>query len=249
MSRRLGGSLGINVTLDHFHEFITTRYSPHHKIIKWNSPLPTSMLSAEDQEVAGWKKSIKPDVKNLPRFKTEERWKQYQEDLTSALESMGLGDMIAPTTFIPDNVELDNLKRKWFYDGLKKTIENPKAKGFLTKYKDNYDVRALWDEMQTSFNQSMVADISSTTLSTFLTSTRFHTQMWRGTQTNQIIHWIKQAELHNELVDDDETFKDPQLCKFLNTACAGTANLANVLQNAKDSRVASGSRDKISLAE
>ena len=79
------------------------------------------------------------------------------------------------------------------YKVLKTVILDPVVgSSIVKKHSTTYDCATAWTDIQEHYNKSMVAVIQSSSLSTFLTSYKFHLVPWKGTQSSQIIHWEEQ---------------------------------------------------------
>ena len=88
-----------------YDEFRMSVYNPYDKILPWKTPL-TKKLTAEEEELANWKKSVKPNAKDYPLFKDEALWIKYQEKFTTTIRGQGLEHLI-DRSYVVSNPELD----------------------------------------------------------------------------------------------------------------------------------------------
>ena len=244
ISSKRGGSIDIRlITRATYDDYRTRFYDPNKDIKPWGL-----LMKENDQnsELAQWQKSVKLDAKAYPPLKDETHWVKHKRKMEIALQSHSLQDLIDDTIPIR-NREVDKAKRDWLYKVMSDTYIVGTAKTIVENHEDDKDTRAIWKEIYAHYESSIQTQIFENTLSTFLTSTRFEEQNWRGTLQSQIQHYRDQARLHTKV--SAEAYTDRQLIQFLQAAVRGIAGLRDIYTQQLQSRAALGRPLNISFDE
>ena len=185
----------LSLRRDQFDEWMISAWEPHAPIVPWRKQADNYATGTSNTQLTNWRKSIRPDIKDYKLFKHASAWVTFAEDFQHTVAAHELSHIIDPT-YVPGNPELHLSQKKWMYKVLETVILNPVGSSLVTvplqKHSTTYDCASAWTDIQEHYNKSMVAVIQSSSLSTFLTSYKFHLVPWKGTQTSQIIHWEEQ---------------------------------------------------------
>jgi hypothetical protein len=223
-----------SVSTANFNAYRINQYNSGIPIIPWSQARPDPV----NQELANWKKQVRPSRSDYRDLKDDISWIRHKEHLLTTLEAHGLSHIVQ-ADFIPTDNETDKAQMVWLYKVFQDTLKAPTARTIVTKYLDTKDTRALWKELCEKLDSSMTAELHAQKISTYLSSTRLHQINWRGSQESFLLNFKENARLHNEINPQDK-YSDPQLIRFLNACVAQTSNLATVLENHRTSLRAAG---------
>ena len=187
-------------------------YNPETKIVPWHAP---TYLKA----VETWKHQHKLPNAEFPQCKDDFSHYTWRENVEVTLKSNHVEHLIDPTHVVTDK-ELDDMQMKWLYSLFKRNCLAPKAKNIVRNHLNDMDTRVLWNELTDAYDKSNVADRYATSLSTYITSTKFDSGVFKGTMTQQLAHFQQQVRNHNRIAKN--AFTDSQLVTFLKTAVGTT---------------------------
>ena len=225
-SRKISRPIDLLQTLPaHFDKFRTEDYCFTEDIIPWGRPEPKTREATT--ALQNWQRTVKPSRADFKEFRDEATWSKSKAKILSTLEAQGLAHLVA-LGFVVVDPDLDTLQMKWFYAVLESTMQHAYAKTVVTANVVDKDTRQLWAQLCQYYDKSMTAKLRCQKFSTYITSARKHTQTWRGSDTNYLLHWKEQMRQYSEIAPQD--FTDAQKVDFLQATVAGTAHLAGVLQ-------------------
>ena len=227
-SRNAGGPINVTgVPTANYDSFRISLFSPASEIVPWGTPISTAGAATPSDL---WKKSVKPNASAFKQFREEVHWSKFKDSFETTLESQGLQELI-DSTHVPADAAADLLKKKWLFKIMQDTMLAPHAKAIVQKHLAQKDTRAIWKEVTDHYSGSMVSQIRSQTISSYITSVRLHSSNWRGSQSNFVLHFAEQCRLYNEITEPADNYSDGMKIQFLNAAVAGTPNLSGVLFN------------------
>ena len=239
ISRERSGQIAISaVNIDMYNAFRTSTYDPTKPIIPWMIPLPSgTTLDANAQELATWKKTVKPSRSDFKTFKEEVYWSRFKQSILVTLDAQGLSHLVDPNHTVT-NQELDSQQQKWLYKTFQDIMLAPMAKTIVINHLSDKNTRNIWTEMTDHYDSSLVTQLRAQSLSTYLTSNKHADSNWRGSTTSYISHFQEQCQLYNEI--SSEPFTNNQLTNFLEIAVSKTEGLNQVLRVNRAARQAAG---------
>ena len=198
--------------------------------------------------VEAWQRSIRPSKADYKEHKLDAHWNKAKKSFEDTLQSQALGHLI-DMHFTVVNHDLDRYQQNWLFDVMKTKFQAPIAKAVIAKYQTSKLTRTMYDEIKQKYNESTVIDISSQTLSTYLTSTRINDGKWKGGLTSYIQHFSTMSKQYNEIVETTDIYTDGQLCKFLHAAVSPHKELASVKSLWDTANRAAGGTGVLTLEE
>ncbi len=216
-------------TEDLYDMFRVNIWDPEEPLRAWNSLKRAPKL---EDEVANWRKSVRPSRSDYKEFRDEAYWQQTKEKIEATAKSHGLYHTL-DSSHVVSNRELDELQRQWMMKTLQEIMIVPRAKSIVTKHADAANTRLCWKEIVDHFALSRAAEMRASTLATYMNSARLNKINWRGTKQNAILHWKEQHRLHNLLAKSPYT--DEQSIAMLNNFVSGVIHLQDVLDNHRTS--------------
>lgn len=227
-----------------FDDFRTTAYNPEEKIVPF---VPNKGADYKDDEVANWKKSMRPSAKDFKEFKEDVYWQKAKESIETTLEAQGLSHLI-DINYVPTSKECDDMQTKWLYKVFTDILKAPSAKSIVTLHLKKRNTRKLWRDLCHELDMSMTAEIRSQEISSYLSSTRLSQSGWRGTTEGFLLHWCEQARLYNE-INPKSPYSDEQLIRFMSTCVMDTDGLRDVLNLHRTAQKAAKKPTKLSFHE
>ncbi len=209
-------------------------------LVKWTQPLP----STSDDLLMQWKRNIKPTMKSFGTFEKAEYFSRFHDSFIRNLKSMDLLHLI-DTQFVVLYLQLDEMQRAWFMQGLREVMKEPMSKTLLEKWSKALDSRNFYEDWSEYFRKTMTTELTAQRYSTFITSAKIDT--WKGSQKTFILGFLKQLELHNDIAKTP--YSDPQQVQFLKIAVNPEKNLSTVYETQMNARAAAGNGAEITLPE
>jgi len=96
-----------------FDDYRVSEYNPTEPVLPWKVPLPKQKDPAAN-ELAAWRKNIRPSKQDFPEFKDEWRWAKTKEKTITALEASTLKHLIEDG-HVPEHVSVDEAQQKCLY--------------------------------------------------------------------------------------------------------------------------------------
>ena len=194
--------------------------------------------SKDEKEALEFNKKTKISYSDYNKLTEESLFRKQSEHFLAIAVAHGMSDCFEdPDTFKPSNIAVDKLKQSWMYSNLLKNCTIPIAKTVLNDYKKTKDVRRIWKILSDKITHNRAAEIRESNLASFLTSTRFEKQGWRGTQANQVLHYHVQMKTYSEVAKTD--WADEQKVMLTANAVSGVPNLSVVIETLKNARIGS----------
>ena len=239
------GQLADPATLDvgRFAIYRASSFDPKRGIVPYRV---SEASNTGNTDLDSWKKTVKPNASAFKEFRDEAFWFRAKERFETTLKSQNLFHLVEPTHRVI-NRDLDEAQRGWLYKVMQDTMICPPAKAIVTVHITDKDTREIWTEIKAHFRNSMAGEMRSQVISTYLTSTRYHTINWRGSQASFILHWKEQARQHNDM--SVSPYTDAQLISFLNACVSGTQNLSQVYHLHMSSRKAAGNHNALPFSD
>lgn len=197
-------------------------YDPNKPIVPWSTSLETS----NDLIMSAWSKNVRPNKSDYKEFRDEVTWIRSKERFLTTVDAHGLSHLIDPNAK-PKNPDLDERQRAWMYKILQDIMVAPTARDIDTSHYTDHDTRTIWKKITEYYDSSMTSQITSQKISSYITSVRYHTSNWRGSQSNWILHYKEQTRLYSEI--SNQGYTDAQKIQFLNAAVSGMPNLSQIL--------------------
>ena len=233
---------GINISnarLEDYKKFRTTIYDPMKEIVPW------ALAQGKSEGLSNWSKSVRPSAREYKTFRETANWVQYKEDFMVTLEAQNLTHLVDPNYMITD-VDLDQAQSKFLYKVMKDNILHHEAKAILKKHKKTKDIRTIWKEMCSFYDDSVVTSMTADQILGYLADVKLHKANWTKTQAEFVTHWRGLVNKLNEIAPDSE-IRDPQAVRMLQNVLNGTPNLSQVLNQYRQARKAAGRDISITL--
>ena len=96
-------------------------------------------------------------------------------------------------------------KQKYMYSVFLDKVKDPSLKAIIVS-STNATVPTCWEKMVRTVEQSVSAELTASTILTYITSIKFDDGKWRGTSKDFIIHWCEQVWLLESLTKPEDHF-------------------------------------------
>ena len=161
------------------------------------------------------------------------------------LEAQNLTHLVDPNYMITD-VDLDQAQSNFLYKVMKDNILHHEAKAILKRHKKTKDIRTIWKEMCSFYDDSVVTSMTADQILGYLADVKLHKANWTKTQAKFVTHWRGLVNKLNEIAPDSE-IRDPQAVRMLQNVLNGMPNLSQVLNQYRQARKAAGKNITITL--
>jgi hypothetical protein len=107
---------------------------------------------------------------------------------------------------LPDEVALFSEKNKYLYAIFEWTLQSDKGNAIVQAYEDTFDAQKVCREMYDYCNCSTRAQLTSSTLLSYITSARLGDGLWKSGTNKFILNWEEQVQQYETLVEKKDHF-------------------------------------------
>ena len=138
ISHKKGGNANITRrTLDECKQYRNSGYDPTQPIVPWWN------VSAKNEGLSNWNKSIKPNARDFKPFRDSTVWVEHKEIFMITLEAQNLAHLVDTGYYVSD-AELDRAQRQFMYKVMKDSFLHHEAKAIVKKHSKDKDAREIW---------------------------------------------------------------------------------------------------------
>jgi hypothetical protein len=229
-----------NLAMTHFYEGTFNPVDYHEKNSNNNNTALPSQSSASRNIVSDFKRSIKRDSSAFPVLKDERNWDSYQRSLKAVAKAQDLYDVLDPT-YVPgttDEISVFQLKMNFMYAVADSTLLTDYGKTCVHKYESTNDAQSVFNDLFTYMEKSTKASLDSSSLLTYITSTKMGDGSWKGTAHSFILHWQNQVRIYHSMVNRNHRFHDDILLQLLQNAVHPIEELRQVKNQSDQQKTA-----------
>jgi hypothetical protein len=187
---------------------------------------PNSYASSTDL-VALFTKSIKQEPKDFPVIKSLNQWDSIKRAVNATATVQSIAEVLNHT-YIPSSGDkpLFDLKNSYWYKVLIDIIQESSLRAIVNAGPVG-DGQTVWTNIVTEAEKSMMARISSQSLTAYHATSKIRDGSWRGTDTAYLNHWNEQM---HKLVEYSPTtpMTDDFKLTLLKNAVQDASHLASV---------------------
>jgi hypothetical protein len=129
---------------------------------------------------------------------------------------------------LPDEVALFSEKNKYLYTVFEQTLQSDKGKAIVWAYEDTFDTQKVYKEMYEYCNCSTRAQLTSSTLLSYITSVHLGNGLWKSGTNKFILHWEEQVQQYKKLVKKKDHFSEAIKLPMLQNAVHAVPELRQV---------------------
>lgn len=209
--------------------------------------IPNTPLSKSSPVVSGYptpppgpnpvdlfRRGIKRDPTVFPILKDERFNDQWHRSFTIQANAQGVSDVLDPKYKAPDSTAqaLFDEKQKFLFAVLDTKVLTDKGKAILRKYEATSNAQMAYADLLDHHLKSTKASMSSSTILSYLSSTKITDGNWHGTTEGYILNWQDKVRLYERLVDHADRLSDGNKRIMLQNAVHGLEDLRQVKNTA-----------------
>ncbi len=163
-------------------------------------PPPPPVVKAK-RPVDEFRKSIKRDSSVYTVLKDQKQWDKWHLNFVSWASTQGF-DNVLDDTYVPfdaDEQELFDEQQKWMFAVFNKNLQTDMGITIVQKYKATKDAQSIYAEYLAYSSKSTQGKISSSTILTYLTTSKLGDGKWNGSYEGFILHWFDQLRQFHEM--------------------------------------------------
>jgi hypothetical protein len=170
------------------------------------SAAPDVVMTSTQSELATFKKGIKCDATLYPILSQDMQWDLWNCSVVSLAHAQSVEQVLDNkyVPILPDEVSLFSKKNKYLYTIFEQTLQSDKGKAIMRAYEDTFDAQSIYKEMYDYCNRSTRAQLTSSTLLSYITSTRLGDGSWKSGTNKFILHWEEQVQHDEKLVKKED---------------------------------------------
>jgi len=217
LSHKKQGGISINApshVLAEFKAFWATSYDPTQPVVPWWK------MTANDEGLANWNKSIKPNARDFKPFREMNLWIEHKESFLIALEAQNLTHLVEKNPTIHDD-DLDSAQQKFLFKVMKDNFLHHEAKSIVKKHTKDKDAQRIGGELCDFCDNSIAAAMCADVLMTYLADIKPHKANWNHGQGEFVNHHKIQKNKFNEIAPDS-MISDPLAVRMLHNVVSGT---------------------------
>jgi hypothetical protein len=169
---------------------------------------PNVVMTSTQSELATFKKGIKRNAALYPVLTQDTEWDSWNHSVVSLARAQSaeqvLDNKYVPS--LPDEIALFSEKNKYHFSVFDRTLQSEKGKAIVRAYEDTFDAQKVYKEMYNYCNRSTRAQLTSSTLLSYITSAHLGDGSWKSGTNKFILHWEEQVRKYEKLVKKRDNF-------------------------------------------
>ena len=190
--------------------------------------------------VESFKRTIRRDPDQFPTLRDESLNDGWHRDVVNQARAQDLQELTDPT-YVPVSDEakaLFDVKQKFFYAVLAKTVQTDRGRAIVRQYEETYDAQKVYADLVQHHLGSTQAQMESADILAYVTSARFGSGDWNSTATSFVNNWQNQVIRYERI--SGERFSDKTKRVLLENAVSDVMELRQVKNNADMETVRTG---------
>ena len=221
---------------------VTPTATPSSGIASSTSNVPT--IPPYMTSVALFRRAIKKDPSLFPTLKDDRFHDTWHRSFNTQAMAQDISDVL-DENYIPtsaDDIALFAEKQKYLYAVLETKVLTDRGKAIIRDHEHDFDAQKVYQRIKKYHLSSTKADMESSVILSYITSTRLGEGTWNGTSESFIINWQNQVRLYEKHVPPHDYFSDGQKRTMLQNAVHGIDELRQVKNTADHLATSSGSK-------
>jgi hypothetical protein len=133
--------------------------------------------------IADFKRGIKRDIGLFPTLKQDKQWDVWHRATLAQARAQDLMEILQVPLYVPVTPSDQGLfaeKQKYMYAVFKHTLLSDKGKALVREHTVDFDAQTVYKELCVYALKSTKATIDSSTMMTYITSSRLGNGTWKG---------------------------------------------------------------------
>ena len=209
----------LNVTLDEFNDFFESApFSVYYNrgnilALGTNAPsfptraTPGASLSSGARPVStaldAFKKTIKRDPAQFTVFSDRRLWASWHLQFTATARAQDLQDVLNPKYF-PTDIDtraVFQAKNEYLFSVFVSKLTTDEGKTLVRAYSKTFDAQKIYSDLCDYYTTSTHAELSASTILTFLTTFKLGTDRWKGkTVSSFLTYYVEQLRLYDDMM-------------------------------------------------
>ena len=231
-------------------DFDNFRISPAYRAII-NGPVPTTSSSSSSSvpttstastsshtssfsPVDMFRRAIKKDPSLFPTLKDDKYHDVWHRSFKTQAVAQDVSDVLNEL-YVPrtaDDIALFAEKQKYIYAVLESKVLTDRGKAIIRDHEHDFDAQKAYQKIKSYHLKSTKAKMESSTILSYITSTKLGDGTWNGTTEAFIINWQNQVRLYEKHVPPSDHFSDGQKRIMLQNSVNGIDELRQVKSTA-----------------
>jgi hypothetical protein len=174
---------------------------------------PSSGNNQSRDLIAEFKQGIKRDVNLFPTLKQDKQWDIWHRATLAQARAQDLIEILQVPTYLPVTPSDQGLfaeKQKYMYAVFERTLLSDKGKALVREHIVDFDAQTVYKELCAYALKSIKATIGSSTMMTYITSSRLGDGTWKGGTHVYLLHWQDQVRKYEDIIPASDHFAPGQ---------------------------------------
>jgi len=150
-----------------------------------------------------FKKTIKRDPAQFVTFSDRRLWASWNLQFTATARAQDLQDVLDPA-FIPkdaDSLAVFRAKNEYLFSVFVSKLTTDEGKTLVRAHSKTFDAQKIYAGLCDYYTTSTHAELSASTILTFLTTFKLGTDRWKGkTVSSFLTYYVEQLRLYDEMM-------------------------------------------------
>ena len=150
-----------------------------------------------------FKKTIKRDPSQFVAFSDRRLWASWNLQFTATARAQDLQDVLDPT-FIPkdaDSRAVFQAKNEYLFSVFVSKLTTDEGKTLVRAHSKTFDAQKIYADLCDYYTTSTHAELSASTILTFLTTFKLGTDRWKGkTVSSFLTYYVEQLRLYDDMM-------------------------------------------------
>jgi hypothetical protein len=190
-----------------------------------------------------FRRAIKKDPSLFPTLKDDKYHDVWHRSFKTQAVAQDVSDVLNET-YVPktaDDIALFAEKQKYIYAVLESKVLTDRGKAIIRDHEHDFNAQQAYQKIKSYHLKSTKAKMESSTILSYITSTKLGDGTWNGTTEAFIINWQNQVRLYEKHVPPSDHFSDGQKRIMLQNSVNGIDELRQVKNTADHMGATTGS--------
>jgi hypothetical protein len=194
-----------------------------------SATIPQAMSLADH-----FRRGIKKDPSIFPTLKDEKYHDIWHRSFINQARAQDVSDVL-DESYLPltsDDLALFTEKQKYLYAVLEAKVLTDRGKAIIREHEADFNAQLVYKKLKDHHLKSTKAMIESSSILSYITSSRLGDGVWHGTTEGFITNWQNQVRLYEKHVPPTDYFSEGQKRIMLQNAVQSIEELRQVKNNA-----------------
>lgn len=192
---------------------------------------PSSGNNQTRDLIADFKRGIKRDIGLFPTLKQDKQWDVWHRAIQAQARAQDLMEILQDPPYVPVTPSDQGLfaeKQKYMYAVFERTLLSDKGKALVREHTGDFNAQAVYKELCTYALKSTKATLDSSTMLTYITSSRLGDGTWKSGTHAYLLHWQDQVRKYEAIIPTSDHFAPGQKRTMLENAVQAIPDLRQV---------------------